>query len=221
MSAHRHLPLMSRRGLLAAGAWACSFRPSAATPRSFRLAAVGDSLVSGYGIRQEEAVPARLERRLRDLGCHVQITNAGVSGQTSADIRARLPQYLTGSFDGVLIAAGANDLLQGLNPDLLAANLDASVRMADAAKVPVAIAGIHAPPVIEPRYAMAFNGVFQRLAADKRAPVFPSLLDNVALNPEMNLPDGVHPNAKGADYIASSLAPFIMGAFGLGAAGRA
>ena len=50
---------------------------------------LGDSLTSGFGLASEDALPDQLEARLQAGGVDVDIVNAGVSGDTSANGPAR------------------------------------------------------------------------------------------------------------------------------------
>jgi len=83
------------------------------------ILALGDSLFAGYGLRPEQAYPQRLEAALRARGVNVRVTNAGVSGDTTADGLARLNFTLASQPqppDLVLICLGGNDMLRGLPP---------------------------------------------------------------------------------------------------------
>ncbi|MFN3591188.1 MAG: GDSL-type esterase/lipase family protein, partial [Thermaurantiacus sp.] len=65
--------------------------PHAAEARGQQLVlAFGDSLTAGYQLRPNESFPARLEAELRRQGRDVRVVNAGVSGDTTAQGRARL-----------------------------------------------------------------------------------------------------------------------------------
>ena len=52
--------------------------------------ALGDSLFTGYGLKQGETYPARLEAALRARGINATIVNAGLSGDTTAGGLQRL-----------------------------------------------------------------------------------------------------------------------------------
>ena len=65
-----------------------------------RIVAFGDSLTSGFGIRQSEAYPAILQARLDSLGLGFEVVNAGVSGDTSENGRGRLRTVLALNPDG-------------------------------------------------------------------------------------------------------------------------
>ena len=55
------------------------------------ILAIGDSLVAGYGLATADGFPAQLERRLRAVHPAATVINAGRSGDTTADVRHRLP----------------------------------------------------------------------------------------------------------------------------------
>jgi acyl-CoA thioesterase-1 len=54
-----------------------------------QIVAFGASNVSGNGVEPDEAFPAQLEAMLRMKGYDVHVVNAGVSGDTSADMLRR------------------------------------------------------------------------------------------------------------------------------------
>src|SRR3712207_3953000 len=83
-----------------------------------RLVALGDSLSAGYGLPQEAAFPVALERALKAKGYKVEVTNAGVSGDTSSGGLDRLDWSVPDGTDGVIVELGANDMLRGLDPAL-------------------------------------------------------------------------------------------------------
>ena len=174
-----------------------------------RIAILGDSLAAGYGLRAEEAFPARLEAELRELGVEAEVANAGVSGDTTAGGLARLDWVLADAPDALVVALGGNDALRGLDPAAMEANLSAIVGRAQTAGVRVMLAGMRAPPNMGRDYEAAFNAVFARVAARRGAALYPFLLDGVAADPALNQPDGIHPSAAGAAVIARRLAPAI------------
>ena len=52
--------------------------------RSGTIVALGDSLTVGLGVDEDDAFPARLERRLQAEGHNFRVINAGVSGETTS-----------------------------------------------------------------------------------------------------------------------------------------
>jgi acyl-CoA thioesterase I len=186
----------------------------------FKLVMLGDSLTSGYGVRPEEAIPSRLEAALKALGRAVRVVNAGAAGDTSADVLGRLEFSVSRDADGVLVAVGGNDMLRGLPPEQLRANLNAIVSRLKARGVRTALAGMRAPENLGASYRGAFEAAFAGVARAHAAPLYPFLLEGVALNPKLNQADGIHPNAQGARIIADRLAPFVIAAFKLAQTAR-
>ena len=85
-----------------------------------RILAFGDSLFAGYGVGLEHSYPAKLEAAMRAQGINVRVTNAAVSGETSAAGAQRLPFALDGQKvkpDLVLLELGGNDMLRRLSPE--------------------------------------------------------------------------------------------------------
>jgi acyl-CoA thioesterase-1 len=54
-------------------------------------------------------------------------------------------------------------------------------------------------------YVSGFGQMFADLAAKNRAALLPYLLEGVAGNPSLNLPDGIHPNAAGQKILAENV----------------
>jgi acyl-CoA thioesterase-1 len=181
-----------------------------AAPRPFTVLALGDSLTAGYGLAADEALPAQLERRLKERGVDVRVLNAGVSGDTSAGGRARLGWLLSERPDAVLVALGANDALRAIDPAVTRANLDAILSELKTRGIAVLFAGMQAPPNLGRAYGEAFNALFPELARRHGVDFYPFLLDGVAARPELNLGDGVHPNAKGVARMVDGLAPLVQ-----------
>lgn len=172
---------------------------------------LGDSITAGFGLAREEAPPAQLERLLRAAGRDVRILDAGVSGDTTAGGRARLAWLLAEQPDGMIVALGGNDGLRGIAPRVTRANLADILDRLAARRIPALLAGMLAPPNLGPDYGQEFAEVFRSLAAERPEVVFyPFLLDGVAGDPAMNLPDRIHPNARGAAEIARRMVPYVQ-----------
>lgn len=171
------------------------------------LLCYGDSLTAGYGLPAGRSYPDRLGEMLRARGHDVRVVNAGVSGDTSAGGLARLDWTLAERPDAAILCLGANDALRGLPVDRMEANLDAMLSRFAKDRVPLLLAGMKAPRNLGSDYGSAFEAVFPRLAAKHKTFFYPFLLDGVAADPALNLADGIHPNAAGAEEIARRLLP--------------
>lgn len=181
------------------------------------ILAFGDSLTAGFGLPAEDSLPAQLERALRAQGLDVAVQNAGVSGDTTAGGRSRLAWTLGDEPpDLVLLALGANDALRGTDPDETRRNLDAMLTELKRRRVPVLLIGMQAPRNLDAEYRDAFDAVFPDLAAKHGVPLYPFLLDGVAMDPKLNQPDGLHPNAEGVAVIVERLAPYVVRALAKG-----
>ena len=173
------------------------------------LMVLGDSLVAGHGLPQGEAFPDILGQMLNDDGIDVRIINAGVSGDTTAGGLARLDWSLADNPDAVIIVLGGNDLLRGLDPSASYANLDKIIERLKARNIAVLLAGMQAPRNLGSEYADEFDAIYKNLVFRHKISFYPFFLDGVALQPLMNLADGMHPNQAGVRHIAVKMLPKV------------
>ena len=174
-----------------------------------RIAVLGDSLVSSYGLELAEGLPARLEQRLAAAGYDCAVLDAGVAGDTSAAGHARLDWLLADQPTHVIVELGANDGLRALPPEEMERNLDAILARLKAEGIEVLLAGMLAPPNLGQDYGEAFAAVFPRLAEKHDVPLYPFFLDGVAGDPALNQRDGMHPSAAGIERIVEGILPTI------------
>ena len=181
--------------------------PAQSTAETVRILGLGDSLMAGYGLPEEEAFPVRLEKALQAEGLDVAITNAGVSGDTTAGGRARLEWSLAAKPDAVIVELGGNDGLRGIDPDETRRNLVAILDRLKELGLPTLLAGMLAPPNLGREYGDEFAQVFRDLAAQYDVVSYPFFLDGVAAEPALNQPDGIHPNKDGVTVLVERFAP--------------
>ena len=175
-----------------------------------RVVVFGDSLTAGFGVDAEDGFAPRLAAWLAARDASAEIVNASVSGDTTAMGRARLDWALGGGADAILISLGANDMLRGIDPRETRANLDAMLRTAADREIEVLLAGMRASGNLGVEYQAAFDSIYPTLAAEYGALLHPFLLDGVALEPSLNQPDGIHPNAKGVLVIVEGIGPLVL-----------
>jgi acyl-CoA thioesterase I len=197
------------RKLLAAIALSLLAPAAAAADEPCRIAVLGDSLTSSYGLDLAQGFPARLEQRLAEAGFDCTVLDAGVTGDTSAGGRARLDWLLADEPSHVIVELGGNDALRALPPDEMERNLDAIIARLQAEGIPVLLAGMLAPPNLGPAYGREFAAVFPRLAERHDVPLYPFFLDGVAGDPDLNQPDGIHPSPAGIERIVEGILPFV------------
>ena len=183
------------------------------------LAAFGDSLTAGWALPSDAAFPARLERALSQKGYTVTIANFGVSGDTTSGGLNRLESVIASHPDGVILELGANDMLRGLDPSIPAANLATMLTRLKAAGIPVLLCGMRASHNFGQDYVAAFGAIYPDLSRTFGLPLYPFFLDGVTGQPELTMPDGLHPNAAGVDVMVERILPTVETFLhGLGAA---
>jgi acyl-CoA thioesterase-1 len=195
-----------------AAALAAMIAPSSAAQaqgQPIRLVALGDSLSAGYGLPQEAAFPVVLERALKARGHKVEVTNAGVSGDTSSGGLDRLDWSVPDGTDGVILELGANDMLRGLDPALTRRNIEAIVERLKARNIPVMLAGMYASRNLGPDYVQKFDSLYPDIAKKHDLVLYPFFLEGVAGDRSLNLPDGLHPTAKGVEIIVGRILPSV------------
>jgi acyl-CoA thioesterase-1 len=176
------------------------------------ILAFGDSLTAGYGLKPAESFPSQLQASLRKTGIAATVQNAGVSGDTTAQARARLDWVLRSlkqKPDLAIVQLGANDMLRGIDPSQTRANLTAILADFGKRGVPVLLAGMLAAPNMGPDYAKAFNPVFPTLAKQFHVPLYPYFLRGVTGNRGLLQQDRLHPTGPGVAVVVRGISPAV------------
>ena len=181
--------------------------PRFASAEPLQLVGFGDSLMSGYQLPQEDALPAQLQRQLVAKGHEVVITNAGVSGDTTSGGLSRVDWSVPDGTDGVILELGANDALRGIAPEQTEKNLDQIIMRLKERNIPIFFVGMLAPPNMGDDYARKFNAIYPRLAERYDLPLYPFVLDGVITERSLLLDDGMHPNPEGLKLMAERMLP--------------
>jgi len=168
---------------------------------------LGDSLSEGFQLKSSEAYPILLVDKLRAAGLNFQVTNASASGGTTEGGLQRLPSHLKRKIDIFILELGINDAFRGVPVDRIQSNLQEIIDNVKTRNpsVRVVIAGMQLPNYGADRYVSAFGEMFDKLAKKNGAALVPYLLERVAGNPSLNLPDGIHPNAAGQKILAENV----------------
>jgi acyl-CoA thioesterase-1 len=177
--------------------------------REPKVVFLGDSLSAGLHLARDEAFPALLGRLLAAAGRPVRIVNAGVSGDTTAGGLSRIDWVLQGKPEVVVVELGANDGLRGQPLASIEQNLAAILERAKQAGARVMLLGMKLPPSYGREYTEGFAAIYPRLAREHGAELVPFLLEGVAGRPELNLEDGLHPNARGHELVAENVLPHL------------
>jgi len=167
----------------------------------------GDSLSDGFMLKRSEAYPALLAKKLHAAGLNFQVTNASAAGGTTEGGLERLPPHLKRKIDIFILELGINDAFRGLSVDEIQNNLQQIIDKVKARNpnVCVVIAAMQLPNYASDDYVSAFGKMFADLAAKNGAALVPYLLEGVAGDPALNLPDGIHPNAAGQEILAENV----------------
>jgi acyl-CoA thioesterase-1 len=195
-----------------------AFDKPLATPQTTgnkpKVICFGDSLTAGFGLSEKESYPYLLQQKLIADGYDYEVVNAGASGDTSTGGLERA-DWVLGQDNAkiVIIELGANDMLRGLSPAKMKQNIDKIITKAQAKGLKVLLCGMLAPPTMGAQYQRDFSEAFPDLANEHKVAYLPFLLDNIALNKDLNQADGIHPNAAGekimTDNVYKALKPLL------------
>ncbi len=167
----------------------------------------GDSITAGYGLDEEDAFPALIQQKIDSLDLNYSVVNAGLSGETSAGGLRRIDWVLQQSVDIFVLELGGNDGLRGIDPASTKENLQGIInkvedKYPDAA---IVLTGMQAPPNMGQDYTESFHQIFHDLAGTNDVLFLPFILEGVAGDPDLNLPDGIHPTEEGHKILAENV----------------
>ena len=174
-----------------------------------QVVVLGDSLSAGYLLPQDAAFPVVLEKALRAEGLDVDVSNAGVSGDTARGGLERLDWAVPEGTQAVILELGANDMLRGFDPAQTKETLDQIITRLKARGVRVFLAGMLAAPSLGREYGEKFNALYPELAAKHQVPFYPFFLDGVTGNASLIVGDGMHPNRMGVELMVRRILPAV------------
>ena len=171
----------------------------------------GDSLMSGYGLPEEHHLSVVLEDNLKSEGYNIEVINGSISGSTSLDGLDRIKETLSElDVDLIILGLGANDMLRKINPKQTEQNLEKMIKIIQDKNINIILAGMVASPSNGLGYKKKFDKAFPNLAKKYDIQLIPFLLHGVALKPEFNLSDGMHPNEKGVLIISETIKKSVI-----------
>ena len=171
----------------------------------------GDSLMSGYGLKENQALYLILENDLKEAGYNIKVINGSVSGDASEDGLVRIKEYtFNDEIDLIILGLGANDMLRRVNPNQTESNLRKIIEIIKTENIKIILAGMKASPANGLVYKKKFDNIFPKLAKEYGLNLIPFLLKKVALNPKLNQSDGIHPNYEGAKVISETIKESIV-----------
>jgi acyl-CoA thioesterase-1 len=197
------------RPLLPAAVIAASW-PACHTGEGPLVAFLGDSLTSGWRLREDEAWPALLGRTLAAQGQPIRVLNAGVSGETAAEGLARLREVLAHEPEVLVVALGINDGMNGRSLEEAEAALRRILEDGRESGACLLLVGTRIPKErYGAEYARRFEEIYVRLAAEQKVALVPDLLAGVAGDEELLFRDRLHPNAAGHVRLAETVRPHL------------
>lgn len=173
----------------------------------------GNSLTAGYGLDEDETFPSLIEEKLNSEGLEYKVINAGLSGDTSASGLSRLDWFLEDEPAIFVLELGGNDGLRGIDLAETKSNLKAILNKVRS-KYPdtqLILAGMQIPPNMGPAYTIRFAEIYPEVAKEENVYLIPFLLEGVAGDPDLNLPDGIHPTAEGQKIVAETVWTHLKG----------
>ncbi|MGI8668774.1 MAG: arylesterase [Aridibacter sp.] len=171
-----------------------------------KIIAFGDSLTAGFGLSEKESYPYLLQERLNSEGFNYEIVNAGVSGETSLGGLEKVDWVLAqDNVKIIVLELGANDLLRGIPVERMKNNLDKILEKAKEKNVEVLFCGMLAPPNMGSEYQKNYTNAFPDLASKYKVRFVPFLLENIALDKNLNQADGIHPNPAGTKIMIENI----------------
>ena len=209
------LPLSCLREMGLAGAFLlCLLAAAPAAARTLHVVALGDSLTAGLGLPPGQGFPEVLQKALRAKGYDVEISNAGVSGETAGDGLARYDWAVPEGTDALIVELGANDMLRGLDPEAAKKALAAILSRARTAKIATLLTGMRAAPNMGAEYQRRFDAIYPDLAHGAGVALYPFFLEGVAGDPKLNQKDGLHPTREGVQKIVANILPSVEALLG-------
>lgn len=184
------------------------------TAFSQTLLVLGDSLSAGYQMPADKSWPTLLPKILAQQSQPTKVINASISGDTSGNALARLPQLLTQyKPDIVLIELGANDGLRGFAPKILRNNLSQIITLIKEVGSQPLLMQIEIPPNYGKRYNELFSKTYPKLSQSFNVPLLPFFLIDIIVKPQLMMKDGLHPTAEAqpliAQFMAQQLKPYL------------
>ena len=178
--------------------------------KTFKVIVFGDSLIAGYGLLKEDGFVNQLQNKINYSKINLELTNSGVSGETSTGLLNRFKWVLEEEYDAVIISIGANDALRGINPIITYRNIENILTHLKKNKIPTMLIGMKAPSNLGKEYVNEFNAIYPNLSKKYNVFFYPFFLKDVALEPSFNQKDMIHPNKNGVIKIIENIFPYFL-----------
>ena len=176
---------------------------TANTEQATSLLIYGDSISAGYGMDKDKQWSESLKVLLQENDLNLTVHNRSVSGETTGGGLTRINKILDEVKPShILIELGGNDALRGYPPKKIYENLIQMIEAAETKGIEVFLMQIRILPNYGKRYQAQFESIYTQAAEEKDLKLIPFMLEDIALNSELMLQDGIHPNADAQPLIA-------------------
>ena len=184
---------------------ACSKRHnrSQALPKGSAVLALGDSLTYGYGAAPTAAYPVQLA-----MLTGWKVINGGVSGDTTADALARLPELMGQHPKLVIISIGGNDFLRKLPESTTRANIGKIIQTVQAANIPAVLVAIPHFTVGALFGKLSDHPLYHEIAEQYRIPLLSGAWSEILGDKDLKS-DQIHANAEGYRKFVELLKAFL------------
>jgi len=174
---------------------ACGDYPTPALQSNATILAFGDSLTAGYGVKTSQSYPAQLQKQLSQ-----KVINAGISGETTNQGKARFSQTLEKyQPDLVILTEGGNDFLKKIPKQQTYENLLWMVETAKAKDISVLLVGVPTTKLFS-----SSHDLYQQLSDATQTPLEDDILPSLMFKPSMKS-DYVHFNQQGYAAMAEAV----------------
>ena len=175
----------------------------------------GDSISAGYGMDTEKQWSKELQKILIEEKIGLTIINKSLSGETTGGGLSRLEKIIDNSKPSyILIELGGNDALRGYPPAKIKNNIEEMINLSIKKGVKVLLMQIRILPNYGRRYQTSFESIYKEVSEENDIPLIPFMLNDIALNKELMLDDGIHPNATAqpliAEFLYTNLLPLML-----------
>ena len=159
------------------------------------LLILGDSISAGYGMSKEKQWSEALKEKLNQEKISLKIINASVSGETTG---------------GGLVRS--DKLLENNMPSYLLIELGGGRKKVDD-KITYGsksiIMQIRIPPNYGNRYRNEFESIYREIAEETESLYMPFMLNNIALEKNLMMADGIHPTEEAQPLIAEEIFNYL------------
>ena len=174
------------------------------------LLILGDSISAGYGMSKEKQWSEVLKEKLNQEKISLKIINASVSGETTGGGLVRSDKLLQNNMTSyLLIELGGNDALRGYPPQTVKNNLLEIINLGKTYGSKSIIMQIRIPPNYGNRYRNEFESIYTEIAEETGSLYMPFMLNNIALEKNLMMADGIHPTEKAQPLIAEEIFNYL------------